>query len=643
MERESFEDPETANVMNAGFVCVKVDREERPDVDGIYMRAIQALTGQGGWPLTAFLTPDGRPFYGGTYFPPEPRHGMPSFRQVLAATRAAWDDRREEVVAAAGQVGELLRRSTVGPADEGEPTSGRPPDRRFVEEAVGELLRRFDPGFGGFGRAPKFPQPVVLELLLEHWAFTGSAAPREAALHTLRRMARGGIRDHLGGGFHRYSVDQRWLVPHFEKMLYDNALLAGVYMRAYLASGDEEHLETCRAVLEDLIEDFRSPEGGFFAARDADSEGEEGRFYVWTPDEVDSVLGPEDGEIFRRAYDVSRGGNFEGRNILHLPHDLDAIARENGVSRRALDERLAGARTKLKAARATRMHPARDDKILAGWNGLTLRAFAEVGAALGDARFLELAGQGASWLLGALAPDGRLLHQVPAGDGTAAGAGIPAFLDDVAALGNAVLSLHEATLEPQWLEAALALDLEIEDRFRDLETGLLHDTPADGESLLVRPREVMDSPVPSGTALAAELHLRLGRLLGDEERIQSAGTIVQREMEGMRRMPSGFGRLLAVAQRLAHPPTEVAIIGERDDPRTRALLREIHRAFLPGAVVTGGPEGEAPSVGNPLLEGRAMVEGSPTAFVCSGFACRAPCPDPDGLRRELADLTSHRR
>jgi hypothetical protein len=232
---------------------------------------------------------------------------------------------------------------------------------------------------------------------------------------------------------------------------------------------------------------------------------------------------------------------------------------------------------------------------------------------------------------------------VPAGDGTAAGAGIPAFLDDVAALGNAVLSLHEATLEPQWLEAALALDLEIEDRFRDLETGLLHDTPADGESLLVRPREVMDSPVPSGTALAAELHLRLGRLLGDEERIQSAGTIVQREMEGMRRMPSGFGRLLAVAQRLAHPPTEVAIIGERDDPRTRALLREIHRAFLPGAVVTGGPEGEAPSVGNPLLEGRAMVEGSPTAFVCSGFACRAPCPDPDGLRRELADLTSHRR
>ncbi|MSR22590.1 MAG: thioredoxin domain-containing protein [Gemmatimonadetes bacterium] len=666
MERESFEDPETARIMNDGFVCVKVDREERPDVDGIYMRAVQALTGHGGWPLTVFLTPDARPYYGGTYFPPEPRHGMPSFRQVLSATRAAWDERRSEVTEAAERIRDLLRRSTLGPDGELARASGQPLDPSFAASAAEELLRRFDPVFGGFGRAPKFPQPVVLEFLLEHFAYTGRTPALEAVLHTLRKMGRGGIRDHLGGGFHRYSVDQRWLAPHFEKMLYDNALLAGAYLRGYQLTGDEELLGVCREVLDDVLDDFRSPEGAFFAARDADSEGEEGLFYLWTADQVDEELGHEAGRLLRRCYDVSKEGNFtegnsKGRNILHLPHDLDAVARDEGITRPELERALAAGRKRLREIRSHRVAPARDEKVLAAWNALALRALAEAGAALDEPRYVAAAREGAAWLLEALAPDGRCLHQVPAvsggvvpgeaapgsAPGSAKGARILAFLDDVAGLGNALLSLHEATLEPQWLLKAVELDLEVDARFLDPETGLLHDTPADGEPLVVRPREVMDSPVPSGASLAAELKLRLGRLLGDGKRLEDAREIVDREVNGMRQMPSGFGRLLTVAQRLAHPPIEVAIVGDREDPRTQALLHEVHRVFLPGSVVTGmesGMEGGGtPPVATPLLEGRvlegrATSRGRPTAFVCTGFVCRAPSTDPEALRGELAEL-----
>ena len=343
MERESFEDPDTAAVMNEAFVCVKVDREERPDVDAIYMRAVQALTGRGGWPLTVFLTPDARPYYGGTYFPPEPRHGMPSFRQVLSATRAAWDQQRGQVTDAAEKIASLLRRSTLGP--EGEPTEPAPDrvDISLVSKAEEELLERFDPTFGGFGQAPKFPQPVLLDFLLSVSAFSGQKRALDAVVHTLRRMGRGGIRDHLAGGFHRYSVDRQWLVPHFEKMLYDNALLAGTYLRGFQLSGDLDLLAICRAVVEDLLENFRGPEGAFFAALDADSEGEEGRFYLWAPEEVDAALGAEESRLFQRCYDVSKAGNFEGRNILHLPHDLDAVARDEGVSPAELDRALAAA------------------------------------------------------------------------------------------------------------------------------------------------------------------------------------------------------------------------------------------------------------------------------------------------------------
>jgi len=629
MERESFESPETARVMNEGFISVKVDREERPDVDALYMRAVQALTGQGGWPLTVFLTPDGSPFYGGTYFPPEPRHGLPSFRQLLDATREAWAERRSEVEGAAGRIRDLLTRSMSG-AESGPGDGSSWVEDQVVRSSAEDILRRVDPVYGGFGRAPKFPQPVVLEFLLEHHARTGSGPALDAALLTLRHMARGGIRDHLGGGFHRYAVDQRWLVPHFEKMLYDNALLAGVYLRAYQLTGDLEQLGVARAVLDDLLEDFRAPEGGFYTAQDADSEGEEGKFYLWTPAEVEAVLSKEEARIFRRSYDVSSGGNFEGSNILHLPHDLDAVARGEGIERSALEVVLRDSRARLKEVRAERVAPLRDDKILAGWNGLAVRSFAEAGAALGEPRYIDAAVAAADWLLATLRPEGRLLHQEPH-----RGSRIPAFLDDVAALGNALLSLHEATLEGRWLEAAVSLDEEVDAHFRDPSSRLLYDAPDDGGRLLVRPRESSDSPIPSGVSLAAELRVRLARLLGNESRLEDARNLVAREGPLIESSPLGFGRLLTVAGRLVAPPLEIAILSPPGDAGLGPLLREAHRRFLPGRVLTGTKGGSNAPFRTPLLDGRVPISGAATAFVCEHFACRAPTSDPDELARQL--------
>jgi uncharacterized protein len=636
MERESFDDPETARIMNEGFVNVKVDREERPDVDAIYMRAVQAMTGHGGWPLTVFLTPRGLPFFGGTYFPPEPRHGMPSFRQVLDAGLRAWTERREDVEGAGERLLEILEKANLGEGD-ADPSGEAVLDETLSFRGARTLLHRFDPANGGFGGAPKFPQPVVLEFLLEHHAAHGDPPSLEASLHTLRQMARGGIRDHLGGGFHRYSVDARWLVPHFEKMLYDNALLASAYLQGFQLSGDEGLEAVCREILEYLLVDLRSPEGGFYSARDADSEGEEGTFYLWSRDEVDRLLDPETAELFRHCYDVSEGGNFEGRNILHLPHDLDAVARGRDLSREALDRVLADARSALEEGRREREHPFRDEKILAGWNGLALRALAEAGAALDEGRYVEAARKGAAWLLEVLrpgGPDAPLLHQIT--DGRAA---IPAFLEDVASLGNALVSLHEATLDPRWLREALALSDEVEARFRDPETGLLHDAPSDGEELVIRPREVMDNPLPSGTSQAAELFIRLGRILGRDELVERSRAIVAREVPGMVRVPVGFGRLLSVAARLARPGVEVAILGAPDrEEGARALLREAHRDCIPGRVVAGwSGEGDPPFPDSPLFMGRTRRDSRPTAYVCRNYACQAPVTEAGALRQALSE------
>ncbi len=621
MERESFEDATVAELMNRSFVNVKVDREERPDVDRIYMQAVQALTGHGGWPLTVFLTPDGRPFYGGTYFPPAPRQGIPSFRQVLEAVSAAFRDRRRDVERGAEELVSMLRRAAEAAPPSGDVTGTGP-----LDDAVRALTSRYDPTHGGFGRAPKFPQPATLEVLLRHHLRSGDPRPLRMAETTLRRMAAGGIRDHLGGGFHRYSVDERWLVPHFEKMLYDNALLAQAYLDAWRVTGSADLREVAEDTLDWMLADMRSPEGGFYSALDADSGGEEGAYYLWTAAEVEVLLGAENGALFARAYDVGDSGNFEGKTILWLPHDVDAVARGMGLDPDDVRARLRGARSTLLEARRKRAAPFRDEKLLASWNALTLRALAEAGAALSRPDYLEAAARGADFLHDSLAPTGRLLHVLT--DGVAK---IPAFLEDWAGMGNAFLSLHEATLEPRWLERTKWCCEEVIARFRDERRGLFHDAEEGAEPLFLRPRDPMDNATPSGSSLAAELLARSAPVFGEARYRDVALETVARDAETMRRWPTAFGRLLSVADRLEADPVEVVIVGESGDPLTRALAGAALRPFHRNRTVVGSAPGWAPA-GVPLLEGRGTVDGRAAAWVCRGSTCLPPVMDPEALR-----------
>ncbi len=630
MERESFEDAETARLMNAHFVNIKVDREERPDIDSIYMSAVQALTGQGGWPLTAFLTPDCVPFHGGTYYPPEPRHGMPSFRQVLAAAANAYAHRRDDVARAGAQLRDILARG----ATEAHAGSGRsgPPDATLFEHAVSAVGRSFDPAFGGFGGAPKFPQPVFLDFLLR----TGGPGSHgvSMATHTLSRMAAGGIRDHVGGGFHRYSVDARWLVPHFEKMLYDNALIARSLTRAHLLGA--RHLgPVAEETLDYVLEDLASPDGVFFSARDADSEGAEGTFYLWTPAQISALLDPGAARLVSRVYDISEAGNFEGRNILHLPHDLDAVARQEGIARDELDRILRTALATLKAARATRPEPLRDDKVLTSWNGFAIRALAEAGPALGRPDYTRAAARAAAFLLDAVREGDRLHHVL-----TGARVHVDGFLEDYGALGNACLSLHEATLDARWLaEAAWIADAMLA-RFWSPADGLFHDAAEDAEPLLVRPRNIMDNATPSGNSLAAEFLARSAAVTGSAEHGEVADAVLARERGAMERYPSGMGRLLAAALLRATPPLEITLVrppanDAAANDRIAAMLEVAHRHPHPNRVVTGGDPDDPAVAALPAMEGRLAHRGQ--AFVCAGNACLDPATSAEGLRAALAD------
>ena len=627
MERESFEDDATAALMNDAFVSVKVDREERPDVDAVYMRAVQALTGQGGWPLTAFLTPDGAPFYGGTYFPPEPRHGMPAFRQILVAVADAYQQRRADVDRSADEIRRLLARSSAPR----EP-SAIGVDEVVLAEAYRFMESTFDEQFGGFGGAPKFPQASSLEFLLHHHARTREPRALEKVVHTLRAMARGGIRDHLAGGFHRYTVDRRWLVPHFEKMLYDNALLLRLYVAGWQLTRDAELLEVARETGDWLLAEMRHPAGGFFSAWDADSEGVEGKFYVWSAAEVESVLGRERARLFARVYDVSEPGNWEGTNILNLPRSPDVVARTEGMERAELDRIMAEARRELLTVRSRREPPFRDEKVLAGWNGLALRALAEGGAVLGDARWVEAARTGLEFVLSEMVEHGRLLHTWK--DGRAK---IGGFLEDYAALGNALLSLHEATLDPAWLEEARWCVDRILELFWDEKARVFYDTAADAERLVVRPRDVMDNATPSGNSLAADLLDRAARVFGDQALEDVVSQAVAGEAEQARSYSLAFGRLLSVASRRAMRPLEVAVVGPRGEAATDALARAALERWLPQRVLVGAEEDEARSLRLPILEGRGMRGGRATAYVCTGYACKEPVSDPSDVERQMAE------
>ncbi len=648
MERESFEDAATAADLNEHFVAIKVDREERPDLDAVYMDAVQALTGQGGWPMSVFLTPDGRPFYGGTYFPDQPRHGMPSFRQVLSAIAQAWRERREDVEEAATAMATRVRADQDLPsrllealAHEGgtetEPSGLGPPDQprvgpseRFAT-AVHGLRSSFDARHGGWGGAPKFPQPMVIEFLLREHLRTGAPEPRDMALRTLDAMADGGIYDHLGGGFARYSTDAQWLAPHFEKMLYDNAQLARVYSHAFQATGDERYAYVARETLDFMAHELRHPPGGAFAASlDADTDGVEGLTYTWQATEIREVLG-EDAPLFETAYDVRPAGNWEGRTILRRVRDDTSLAVELERPRDEIREALTQARVSLLRRRDQRPQPARDDKVLTSWNGLALAAFADAGRALGEPPFLEMATEAADFLLRELrTSDGRLRRSWK--DGHAKHA---AVLEDHAHLAEGLLALYEATFEERFFVAARELADLVLDHFR-AEDGGFCDTADDAETLVARPRSLQDNALPSGGASATTMLLRLAALTGDG-RYRSAAEAALAPMAAIApEHPTGFGQWLLAFQLAGAPIDEVAIVGDLDAPDTHALLSVARGAYRPGLVLAAAPAPEASAV--PLLHGRVRLDDRATAYLCRGFACRQPVTEPDALEAQLSEL-----
>jgi uncharacterized protein YyaL (SSP411 family) len=614
MERESFENPVIAAVMNDHFVNVKVDREERPDVDHIYMQAVQSMTGHGGWPMTVFLAPDGTPFYGGTYFPPEDRHGLPGFPRLLGAIADAWRSRRGEVLqsgreltAALGQA-DRLRRATTLLTDE------------VLFAAFQGVSSQFDEEWGGLGGAPKFPQPMIWEFVLRFFKRTGNPYAQRMVHTTLVRMARGGMYDQLGGGFARYSVDAHWLVPHFEKMLYDNAQLASLYLHAWLAFGDPECRRVCEETLDYLLRDMTDRAGGFYSAEDADSEGHEGKFYVWTPEEMRAALG-NDADRGLAYWGVDRGANFEGKSILYVAGQPDP-------------EALAPLRQRLLAARAARVRPGRDDKVLAGWNGLACRALAEAGRALGRRDYVAAAVRNAEFLLGSMRRDGRLLRTWKAGQ-----ARLKGYLEDHAMVSAALLDVYEATFERRWLDAARALADATLALFWDETLEGFYDTGHDHEPLIVRPRNLFDNAVPSGTSVAIETLLRLAVLTGEAIYEARALAALRPLADLMGRHPSGFGRFLCALDFHLGPKVEVALVTPGRDGDVESLGPEVFGRYLPNRVVVGATDGDTPAAaGIPLLEGRGVVDGKPTAYVCRNYACELPVTDAAALGRQLEAL-----
>jgi hypothetical protein len=615
MERESFEDDETARVMNDLFVSVKVDREERPDVDAIYMQAVQAMTGHGGWPMTMFLTPELEPFWGGTYFPPADRQGMPSFRRVLHAVADAYHNRPEDVKRVASSMREMYAATTERARGSG---TMRP---ELFERAARGLLASYDERHGGFGDAPKFPQAMAMEFLLLRWARAQDEAALDAVRHTFRQMARGGIYDQIGGGFARYSVDREWLVPHFEKMLYDNALLTRVGVHLWQATKDDEVRRVVKETLRWASREMTAPSGGFYSTLDADSEGEEGKFYLWDEAELRAQLGA-DADALVAHWGVSGAGNFEGRNILHVTGTSDVA-----------HEKVDAAKKKLYDVRAKRVWPARDEKILASWNGLMLRAVAEAARVFGDERFRDLAIRNGEFLFREMARDGRVFRSHKEGVTRIAG-----FLEDYAAVALGALALYELTFDRVWLDRARELSESMTRWFwgGDDDAGAFFDTPSDQEALITRPRDVTDNATPSGTSLAVELLLRLGDLFGDADMLRRANAMLETIAEPMARFPLAFGHALTAADLAVNSAIEVALVGSPGADDFGALERAVASRYVPSLVLAGGPPEHANGIA--LLANREMRQGKATAYVCRSYVCDEPVTDPRPLLEQLNRL-----
>ncbi len=622
MERESFADDETATLMNEHFVSIKVDREERPDIDSVYMDAVQTMTGRGGWPLTAFLTPEGKPFYAGTYFPREPQPGMPAFRQVLAGIAAAWRDRRDEVLAQGAQVVDSIARA-------GRAAASRDPlSEEVTREAFFNLRRAFDERWGGFGAAPKFPQPMTLEFCLRH-AIRGVPDALTIVTTTLDGMANGGMHDHLGGGFARYSTDERWHVPHFEKMLYDNAQLARLYARAWQVTGEDRYRRVATATLDYLLREMRHAEGGFFSSQDADSEGVEGKFFTWSWDELVSISGP----AVATAWGATPDGNWEGTNVLWSPLPLAGIAAEQGMAEEELEAAIERARARLFEHREDRVRPSTDDKVLTAWNAMAVSAFAEAGRAFGAQCYVDTAVRCAEFLLAHLRDGrGRLLRSWR--DGAAGG---PGYCDDYALLAEACIVLFQTTFELRWFEAGRDLADEMVRLFVDDEHGGFFTTGSDQETLVVRPKDLYDNAVPSGNSVAADVLQRLALLTGEVGYERAGVSALRLVRDAMAQAPTGFGQALSALDLYLGPSKEVAIVGDPAANATRALAAEVNSArYLPNAVLAvSAPEDERAARAVALLQDRPARDGAPTAYVCERFVCQVPVTDPRALVEQL--------
>jgi len=593
MERESFENHDVADLLNQNFVSIKVDREERPDIDSIYMQAVQLMTGHGGWPMSVFLTPDGAPFYAGTYFPPDDRHGMPGFKRVLAHVADAYKSRRSDVQAASDEVQQVINSSL-------QTRSRGKVDRAVLDRAAVSIARGYDDVNGGFGTAPKFPPSMTLDFLMQSGGYD------EEIVNTLTKMAQGGMYDQIGGGFHRYSVDASWLVPHFEKMLYDNALLARLYTRAWQWKKDPFFARIANEILGFVQREMTSPAGGFYSTLDADSEGEEGKFYVWSRDEVLQILGEDEGRIFCDLFDVTERGNWEGHNILHVVGDVDARA-----------DLVARAKCKLYGIRSKRVWPARDEKILSGWNGWMLAAFAE--ACLAFDRYEDVVRNNAEFLIKRIDGGGRLIRH----------AAISGMLEDYAGLAWGLTLAYEAVHERRYLDSANQLLEQIRARFADEENGGFFDTPIDHEKLITRPKDMFDNATPSGNSLACDVLLRHALLFARQQYAEQATEALEAAMPIAERYPSGFGFLLGVAQWRAGQPKEIAITGPTSDPSFRALRRIIGAEFLPHRVLVAG----SGSSDLPLMEDRDQHR--VMGYLCEAYACAEPTANPDRFRELL--------
>lgn len=631
MEHESFEDEEIARLMNDNFINIKVDREERPDLDQIYMNAVQMMTGHGGWPMTVFLTPEGVPFYGGTYYPPVDRHNMPGFPRVLLGVAEAYNSEPDQITQSADSILSELRR--MGQMRESNETLSFD----LLDMAHRGIAKNYDAKHGGFGGAPKFPAAMNLEFLLRVYHRTGAREALEMVEQTCRKMAEGGLYDQLGGGFHRYSTDAKWLVPHFEKMLYDNALLSRLYLHVYQVTNDEFYRRIAQETLDYVVREMTDERGGFYSTQDADSEGHEGKFFVWTVDEITRILGAEDAALFCAYYNVTAAGNFEGQNILNVTRSVQMVARDENVAVECLREALERGRRELFAVRERRIKPQRDEKALTAWNGMMLASFAEASAILERDDYLQVAKNNAQFILDNLRRDGQLLLRTYK-DGQAK---LNAYLEDYAFFIDGALALYETAGELRWLKEALSLADLMNDEFWDEQEGGYFYTGRSHEELIVRSKDYLDNATPAGNSVAAEVLLRLALLTGNEEYSRKAVAIFRLVRDPLARYPSAFGRLFAALDFYLSAPKEIVVIGPRGDEGAKALTREVWKRYVPNKVVVQAEEHDAEAAEIvPLLRERSMAGGVATAYVCEHYTCRQPATTAAELAAQLASQTT---